>query len=106
MKSKKYFKFTGFTSTSCEEKKALEFAYGATKKEGEVPVLFVLDTKHDNGNHKTYLNHKGLSAFPNEQEYLIGYGYWDVMSIKEKVPKVWRSQKFEVTEIKLLGRID
>ena len=63
-KSSKWFKFTGFTSTSCEEKKALEFAYPATKKQGQVPVLFVLDTDHRGGRNKAYLNHEDLSAFP------------------------------------------
>ena len=48
LSSKAEFKFTGFTSTSCEEKKALVFAYQA-KLRGLVPVLFVMEAKYDKG---------------------------------------------------------
>ena len=44
----KRINFTGYTSTSCEEKKALEFSYNAMLL-GQVPVLFVMDTDHYNG---------------------------------------------------------
>ena len=44
--NRKYFSFTGFTSTSCEEDKALEFAYRYGTAPGNVPVLFVMNTRH------------------------------------------------------------
>jgi len=91
--------FTGFTSTSCEESKALAFAYQATKKEGQVPVLFVMDTNHDGGYRKAYLHDNTLSAFPGEQEYLIGATSWMVQDIKPKVLKEYNSETFEVTEV-------
>jgi hypothetical protein len=44
-KSGKPFQFTGFTSTSCDEEKALMFAHQAHVK-GQGPVLLVLDARH------------------------------------------------------------
>jgi len=68
----KEFCFTGFTSTSCEEDKALEFAYRYGTAPGNVPVLFVMNTYHRDGDHRAYLHDNNVSAFPAEQEYLLG----------------------------------
>merc|ERR1712110_563904 len=100
LSSKKRIIFTGFTSTSCEEKKALVFAYQA-KLKGLVPVLFVMDTAHNYGKFKAFLHDKESSAFPEEKEYLIGYKFWKVTSIKPKVRKKTKKGEFEVTEVRL-----
>ena len=51
--------------------------------------------------HKAYLHNEGLSAFPDEQEYLVGLAFWKVKEIKPKVTKQLGSKTFEVTEIHL-----
>ena len=60
-----------------------------------------MDTGHWGGENKAYLHDKGLSAFPEEQEYLLGVTYWEVTDIKPKVSKKLGPVTFEVTEIKL-----
>ena len=100
LNSKKRFQFTGFTSTSCEEKKALVFAYQA-KLKGLEPVLFVMDTEHDDGMFKAFLHDKESSAFPEEKEYLIGPKEWIVTEIKPKVRKKIKNVEFKVTEVML-----
>merc|ERR1712110_867104 len=96
LSSKERFKFTGFTSTSCEEKKALVFAYQA-KLKGLVPVLFVMDTDHDDGERKAFLHDNESSAFPDEKEYLIGWKSWTVTAIKREKRKEVEGNRFEVT---------
>ena len=76
LESDKWFAFTGFTSTSCDRVTALKFAYQATQRPGMVPVLFVMDTDHDDGYGKAFLHDGSLSAFPKEKEYLIGEVDW------------------------------
>ena len=98
LSSQEGFRFTGFTSTSCEEKKALVFAYQA-KLKGLEPVLFVMDTDHFHGWNKAFLHDKESSAFPEEKEYLIGPKRWTVTAIKPKVRKKIKKNKFEVTEV-------
>ena len=93
LNSKEEFQFTGFTSTSCEEKKALVFAYQA-KLKGLEPVLFVMDTAHYVGLDKAFLHDKESSAFPEEKEYLIGAKKWTVTAIKPKVRKKIGKVKF------------
>ena len=60
-----------------------------------------MDTAHLMGLYKAYLHNEGLSAFPDEQEYLLGNTFWIVTSIKPKVRKQLGSKTFEVTEIYL-----
>ena len=62
-----------------------------------------MDTMHRNGFDKAYLHDEGLSAFPDEQEYLLGYIDWKVKDIKPKVSKQLGSKTFEVTEIYLVN---
>ena len=71
------------------------------KREGQVPVLLVLDTWYFYGQHKAYLHDKALSAFPGEQEYLLGFGEWKVTAIKPKVLKEHKSNKLEVTVMRV-----
>ena len=42
------FNFTTVTSTSCKKEFAIPFAFPATQKEGQVPVLLVMDQPHAN----------------------------------------------------------
>ena len=42
------FNFTTVTSTSCKKEFAIPFAFPATQKEGQVPVLLVMDVPHKN----------------------------------------------------------
>ena len=53
-----------------------------------MPVLFVLKTEHRYGNNKAYLNTGDLSAFPEEEEYLVGGYGWEVKKI-EKEENLW-----------------
>lgn len=100
-KSGKKFYFTGFTSTSLDKEKALQFAYQA-KQRGQVPVLFVMEIDHMDGSFKASLNDKSLSAFPDEKEYLIGFVRWKVKKIKEEILK-FRGEPFKVIQIKMKG---
>ena len=61
-----------------------------------------MDAMHNDGWHKAYLHDEGLSAFPDEQEYLLGWSQWKVTQIKANVVKQLGSETFEVTEIHLL----
>jgi len=47
-----------------------------------------------------YLNNTETSAFPEEQEYLIGYNGWYVRAI-DSVTKTYKGRKKEVTVIEL-----
>ena len=93
------FRLTGFTSTSCEEKKALEFSYAASLKPDLVPVLFVMEAKHWDGAYKAYLHDHTLTGFPGEQEYLLGFAKWKVTAVRPGVTKEFVFGDFEVTEI-------
>ena len=82
LKSKKELYFTGFTATSLEKQIALKFAHGATQRQNQVPVLFVMDVKYNKFcNTAMYLHDKTLCAYPKEKEYLIGYEGWIVTKI-------------------------
>ena len=96
-----WFSFTGFTSTSCEEDKALEFAYRYGTAPGNVPVLFVMEAEHGYGGDNAYLHDNNVSAFPKEQEYLLGYAAWKVTAVKPDIEKDFGLGPFTVTEIHL-----
>ena len=65
--------FTGFTATSLLKKVALEFAWKGSQRPGQVPVLFVMKVEHKGGEiDKAFLHDQSLSAYPKEQEYLLG----------------------------------
>ena len=99
IESGKAFSFTGFTSTSCEKEQAMVFAYKATQKKGMVPVLFVMDTEHENGSGKAFLHDGSLSAFPKEKEYLIGDVDWTVKKIAKEPLESPSGKPFMVTVI-------
>ena len=52
----------------------MTFALQAVKKNPTtlVPVIFRIETRYYYGRHKAYLNSEELSAYPEEQECLLG----------------------------------
>ena len=100
------FEFTGFTSTSVVKDSAVVFTYQmGFLKEGQVPVLLVMDVKHMSGVDKAFLHDSRSSAFPKtEQEYLIGQAAWCVTEISEEeliYKKGDFTKKFPATVINL-----
>lgn len=64
------FRFNGFTSTTVNKQIAIQFAT-QNSKEGSVPVIFEIYLR-PNGFGKQFLDDKTLTAFPNEEEVLVG----------------------------------
>ena len=100
------FEFTGFTSTSVVKDSAVVFTYQmGFLKEGQVPVLLVMDVEHYDGRCKAFLHDSRSSAFPKtEQEYLLGTAHWQVTEISEEelIYKTKKStKKFQATIINL-----
>mgnify|MGYP002526425831 CR=1 FL=1 len=93
LKSQKPFFFTGFTSTSYDKEVALKFTHQATQRQGQVPVLFVMDVKHGGGMWKASLHDGSLSAFPEEKEYLIAMIGWEITGIKQEPQKLGTDRK-------------
>ena len=82
MASKKEFRFNSFTSTSVTESVARKFIKNA-KAPGKVPCLFKMELL-DRGYDKAYLHSTEYSAFPEEEEVLLGLAYWVVKEVVEE----------------------
>ena len=97
-KSGEVFEFTGFTSTSCVREKAMPFAYKyghLERKSGQVPVLLVMDVMHyEGGRCKAFLYDSRCSAFPEEEEYLLGSASWFVTQVSEETLE-YRKKRFK-----------
>ena len=100
LESQMFFHFTAFTSTSIKGGVAVKFAYQALARD-LVPTIFVLETNNDEGRGKAFLHDETLSAFPGEQEYLIGPNAWKVTKMEEKKLKLPGRKKFKATVIYL-----
>ncbi len=68
------------------------------RQSGQVPVLLVMDVRHDHGDGKAFLYDSRCSAFTNEKEYLLGNATWRVSSVSEETLE-YRSKKFKGCEI-------
>ena len=60
-----------------------------------------MDVRHCRGYNKVYLHDNNVSAFPEEQEYLLGLGVWVVTAVKPDIEKDFGLGPFTVTEIHL-----
>ena len=79
----------------------MEFAYQASLKEGQVPVLFVLKIRHrEDGEGRAYLHDENSSAHPEEEEFLLGDIRWEVFRI-EKETEEYEEEPLEVTVIEI-----
>ena len=66
------FKFTAFTSASLDKGIAIGFAKNSASETGNTPVIFEIYIGSGRDWGMQYLNQDSLSAFPHEQEVLIG----------------------------------
>ena len=65
-------------------------------------MLFVLEKGFGRGKGRAFLSSKETSAFPEEQEYLIGAKGWKVRGIDQET-KRYRGGLMEVVTIALVG---
>jgi len=64
--------------------------------------MFEMKTIFSNGEFQAFLNSNETSAFPEEQEYLIGAQGWTVRGIDQET-KMYKGKPMEVFVLRLHG---
>ena len=70
------------------------------RRSGQVPVLLVMDRGHGGGINKAFLHDSRCSAFPEEEEYLLGSASWFVTQVSEETLE-YNGKKFRGLKIYL-----